>query len=111
MGRTTKDAVEILDREFGGDREWDTGVIEEELKIRVGQIVYAVRTEAGLTQAQLAQLVGIHRTNISKLEHADYDGSALEMLWRVCVAMHKRLDVSYPCPGQAEPCRVAIAAR
>jgi ribosome-binding protein aMBF1 (putative translation factor) len=98
----TRDALEILDREFGkDDPDWERGVAEEELRIRVGQIVYRIRQDSGLTQAQLAKLVGTHRTNISKIEHADYEGSALEMLARVCLAVHKPLDITYRGAGVA----------
>jgi DNA-binding XRE family transcriptional regulator len=111
MGRKTGDALEMLDRRHAGDTEWEIGVLEEELKARVAQVVYAIREEMGMTQTQLAKIVGTHQTNISKLENADYNGSALEMLWRICVAVHKPFQITYPCPGQSEPCQVAISTR
>jgi DNA-binding XRE family transcriptional regulator len=91
----TRDAVEIIDREFGkDDPEWEAGVIEEGLKVRVGQMVYDIRTELKLTQAQLGKRVGTSRSVISKLENADYEGSALEMLWRICLATGRMLNFS-----------------
>lgn len=94
--RRISDAGELMDRWYGGDAEWDQMVQEEELKARVGQLVYALRTEARLTQTRLAKMVGTTQPVISKLENADYEGSALDMLWRVCVALHKRFDVGGP---------------
>ena len=105
----TRDALEILDQRYGkDDPEWETGVIEEALKGRVAQVVYALREDLGLTQSRFAKLVGIDRSNISKLENADYDGSALEMLWRICVALHMPLEISYPCPGDKSKCHMSI---
>ncbi len=96
MKRTskTKDAVEILDRRYGGDDEWDRIVAEEELKVRVSQIALDLRERSGLTQNELAQKVGATQSMISKLENADYDGSSLELLWRICLGLNRRLDIS-----------------
>jgi DNA-binding XRE family transcriptional regulator len=109
--RKTKDAAEIMDRWFGGDAEWDGMVLEEELKARIGQLVYTLRTEAGLTQTRLGEIVGTTQEVISKVENADYDGSALEMLFRVCVALKKRFTVCGPgVPFAEAECGVAVNA-
>lgn len=94
--RRISDAGELMDRWYGGDPEWDRMVQEEELKARVAQIVYALRTEAGLSQTRLAQMVRTTQPVISKLENADYEGSALDMLWRICLALHRKFDVGGP---------------
>ncbi len=109
--RTTKDAVEIVDRIFGkDDPDWDRRCLEEEVKARIGQVVYALRSDAHLTQTQLAEMIGSTQEVISKVENADYDGSALEMLFRVCVALKKRFTVCGPgVTHSAHDCGVAIA--
>jgi len=38
-----------------------------------GERVRAARTEAGITQLELAGLAGVHETNISKLERGESD--------------------------------------
>lgn len=101
-GKRTKttDAVEILDRRYCDQvPNWDDEVIEEELRARVGIAIVKMRKEAGLTQQQLAESMGVTQAMVSQLENADYDGSALDMLWRVCKALHKELDFSYGDPG------------
>ncbi len=40
---------------------------------QVSMIIYDVRKQAGLTQHQLADLVGATRSVIARLEDADYD--------------------------------------
>lgn len=87
------DAVEIMDRRYGGSNEWDKLVAEESLKTSVGQVVHDLRDEAGLSQTKLAALVGTSQSIISRVENADYEGSALEMLARVCMALQKDIKV------------------
>ncbi len=94
--RKTSDAVELMDSWYGGDPEWDQMVIEEEIKARVGQLVYNLRTEAGLSQTRLAEMTGVTQAMISKLENADYDGDFFGLLLKVCFVLHKKLNVSGP---------------
>jgi DNA-binding XRE family transcriptional regulator len=94
--RKTTDAVEILDRRYGGDPEWDQMVLEEEIKTRVGQVVYALRSEAGLTQTRLASKTKLTQAMISKVEHGDYDGDYFNVLLKVCFVLHKKVDVGGP---------------
>ena len=105
MGRKkTSDALEALDRMHADDPMWRKMVEEETLKARIAQVVYALREESGKTQAHFAELVGIHRTDISKLENADYEGSALEMLWRICSSLGKPFEICYT--GRKVTCKV-----
>jgi len=98
-----------MDRWYGGDPEWDRMVIEEEIKARVGQIVYHLRTEADLSQTRLAEMTGVTQAMISKLENADYEGDYFGLLLRVCFVLHKTLDVGgpgVPLAGGVECCAV-----
>jgi DNA-binding XRE family transcriptional regulator len=108
--KKTTDAVEILDRRYREQvPNWDDEVLEEELRVRVGLAIIKMRKEAGLTQHQLADSMGVTQSMVSQLENADYDGSALDMLWRVCKALHKELDFSCGNPGSRKrSCRVAL---
>lgn len=107
----TKDAVELIDQWYGGDEDWNRMVLEEELKARIGQVVYALRSEAGLTQTRLAKMIGTNQAIISRVENGDYSGSALEILWRVCFALHKRLHVGYAEMASQQPgCHIGVAS-
>ena len=100
-GKKTRvsDGVEILDRRYRDQvPNWDDEVLEEELRVRVGIAIIKMRKEAGLTQQQLADAMGVTQSMVSQLENADYEGSALDMLWRVCKALGKELDFSYGVP-------------
>ena len=66
---------------------------------RVGQAwdiafqVMNLRERAGLTQKQLADLVGTKQSNISRLESADYTGYTLRTLEKVTRALKARLEI------------------
>jgi ribosome-binding protein aMBF1 (putative translation factor) len=55
--------------------------------------IYELRQQAGLSQKQLAELIGTKQPVISRLEEADYRGHSLEMLRRIATALQCRLEV------------------
>ena len=57
--------------------------------------VHDLRTGAGLTQRQLAKLVGTTASVISRLENADYEGHSLAMLQRIATALNTRVEISF----------------
>jgi len=90
----TSDAVEILQRHFvEGDAEMATLVHQERDNLNVAQQLYDLRTEAGLTQQQLADRVGTTASVICRLEDADYEGHSLKTLRRVAAALICRIEV------------------
>lgn len=52
-----------------------------------------LREEAGLTQQQLASLVGTKQANIARLESADYTSYTLKTLDKVTRALKARLEI------------------
>ena len=106
---TTTSAVEILHRRYvKDDPERKASVELERLNARVAQLIYDLRTEANLTQKELAQRVGTTQSVISRLEDADYEGHSLSMLRRVADALGAQVNVTIdPGPGHhmavAEP--------
>jgi ribosome-binding protein aMBF1 (putative translation factor) len=94
--RTTSDAVEILHRRYVTGRPSQEAALEEaRLNAAIAQEIYHLRTKAGLTQKQLAELVGTTHSVISRLEDADYSGHSLKMLQRISAALHYRLQVRF----------------
>jgi ribosome-binding protein aMBF1 (putative translation factor) len=89
----TKNALKIIDRITGDDPELKALIEEETLNAQVARMIYAARTQAGLTQRELADLVGTKQPVIARLEDADYDGHSLSMLQRVATALHHRLEI------------------
>lgn len=55
--------------------------------------IYDLRKKAGLTQTQLAKLVGTRQSNIARIEAADYTGYTLKTLEKVTRALKARVEV------------------
>ena len=90
----TTNAVEILHRRYiGDDAERKTSLQAERVNAEVAQMICDLRQEAGITQKELADLIGTTQSVISRLEDADYNGHSLSMLSRIAKALNKRLTV------------------
>jgi ribosome-binding protein aMBF1 (putative translation factor) len=95
MPRTkkTKGARKVLDRITGPDPELRAAIEVQRLNAKVAEEILAARERAGLSQAELAKLVGTTQSVISRLEDADYEGRSLTMLNRIAMALNQRVDV------------------
>jgi ribosome-binding protein aMBF1 (putative translation factor) len=100
MAKKQRDATRILDKLTGKDHELRKMIAEEALNARVAWMIYDARTRAGLTQAQLAELIDTKQPVIARLEDADYEGHSLSMLQRIAEALGQRVEVSFvPATG------------
>ena len=92
--KTITDAVEIAIEHLGDTPELRKRIAEEKLNIHVARMIYDARRRAGLTQKQVAELVGTKQQVIARLEDADYEGHSLSMLQRIAAALGRRLELS-----------------
>ena len=94
--KPTTDAVETLHRRYFEGKPQRLAELEEErANAEVARKVYDLRKRAGLTQRQLAELVGTTPSVISRLEDADYEGHSLSMLRRIAAALNKRVEIRF----------------
>jgi DNA-binding XRE family transcriptional regulator len=94
--RTTTGAVEILTRRyFAGRKGLDERYEQEAANLEIARKLYELRTGAGLTQRQLAKLVGTSPSAICRLEDADYEGHSLSMLRRIAAALSQRVEIRF----------------
>jgi ribosome-binding protein aMBF1 (putative translation factor) len=91
----TKDALTIIDQMIGDDADMRQMIAEETLNAQVARMIYEARTAAGLTQKELAALVGTKQPVIARLEDADYAGHSLSMLHRIAAALGQALDIRF----------------
>ena len=101
MARTT-DAKSIIKAATGIDIDTDVEVQDHLREFAIGQMIFDARTAAGLTQKQLAELVGTKQPVISQLENAEYDGHSLTMLDRIAKALNQRVEIRF-VSREAEP--------
>lgn len=91
----TTNAVEILRKRYiQGDAEREKSIEGEHLSADIARMIYELRKEAGLSQKDLADLIGTTQSVISRLEDSDYDGHSLPMLERIAKALNRRVTVS-----------------
>ena len=55
--------------------------------------IIKLREEEGLTQLELAELVGTKQSNIARLESADYSGYTLKTLDKITKALKAKLEI------------------
>lgn len=72
--------VEKLEK---ADRAWD-----------IAFQIYDLRKQSGLTQSQLAKLVGTKQSNIARIESADYTGYTFKTLEKVAKALQAKLQIT-----------------
>lgn len=94
--RTTADAVQILHRRYYmGRPERVRGLEEARANDSIARKLTALRLQAGMTQRQLAKLVGTTASAICRLESADYEGHSLAMLNRIAAALDQRVELRF----------------
>jgi ribosome-binding protein aMBF1 (putative translation factor) len=68
--------------------------VEESLAL--AQMIYDMRTEAGLSQRELAQRMGTTQSVISRLEEGGGTGNRVDTLARVATALGRHMVISFP---------------
>ena len=91
----TKDALKILEKVTGGNPAVRRGITNAHVNLDVAQMIYDARTRAGISQRQLAELVGSRQSVIARLEDADYEGHSLAMLRRIAAALNQRVEIRF----------------
>jgi DNA-binding XRE family transcriptional regulator len=87
---STTGAVEILHRRFYKGKPEKLESLEE-----TRENEEALRSRAGLTQAQLAKIVGTTASVICRLEDANYEGHSVSMLRRIAAALNSRVEIRF----------------
>jgi DNA-binding XRE family transcriptional regulator len=94
--KPTSDAVAILHRRFYESKPTRLRNLEEaRANEEIARKIYELRTAAGLTQAQLAKLIGTTASVICRLEDSDYEGHSLAMLRRIGSALNQRVEIRF----------------
>ena len=94
--KLTTDAVEILYKRIVGDNaDMKALLAEAESEMDIAEQIYNLRTEAGLSQKELADKLDTSASVICRLEDADYEGHSLSMLRRIAAVVDKRVKVSF----------------
>jgi transcriptional regulator with XRE-family HTH domain len=93
--KTTKNFAEVIRAELAADPGLAKEIEQERLHADIAEQILRLRTEARLTQKELAALVGTKQSVISRIEDADYYGHSLAILERIASVCRKRLFVVF----------------
>jgi ribosome-binding protein aMBF1 (putative translation factor) len=91
----TKNALKIVDAMIGEDEELRALLDDARINADVAQLIYNARSQAGLTQRELARLIDTKQPVIAKLEDADYEGHSLTMLRKIATALGHEIEVRF----------------
>jgi ribosome-binding protein aMBF1 (putative translation factor) len=93
MNTKRKDALDQLEERFVSGNPARQAMLDEEIvNVEAAQLVYDLRTKAGLSQRELARRVGTTASVICRMEQADHEGS-LAMLRRIAGALNRKLEL------------------
>ena len=93
--KRTDDGMAILDVITEDTPEMRALISEEAENLRIAKNIYKLRTQAGLSQMELARRIGTTQSVISRLEDADYEGHSLSMMKRIAAALDKRVEIRF----------------
>lgn len=106
--RPTTDAVEIFHRRYYQGRPDRLAALEEaRANDGVARKLTSLRLQAGLTQRQLAKLIGTTASVICRLEDADYEGHSLAMLNRIATVLKQRIEIRFVPVAQRKTLKTA----
>ena len=92
----TTDAVDILHRRYYAAKPNRLADLEKaRAEDHVARKLTALRTAHGLSQRQLARLIGTTASVICRLEDANYEGHSLAMLNRIAAALKQRVEIRF----------------
>src|SRR5438552_13628606 len=85
----------LYKRYIAGDPTREEEYEKEVINAEIARKIFDLRTNAGLTQQELADRVGTSKSAICRLEDADYEGHSLSMLKRIAEALDKRVEIRF----------------
>lgn len=93
--KKTSSAIEILKRRQNKDPELRRLYEAEKLKDQIARQIREIRAKEGLTQSDLAKLLGTSQSAVARLEDAGYEGNSIEKLQKVAKALHCRVEIKF----------------
>ena len=116
MAKTKADVMEWVDTQLAQDTRLRDAVEARLAELRLEQHLAALREARGLTQRQVARLVGVSQPAIARLESGPVRNVELKTLLRVVTALGGRINLSIDRPtarvvGKRTAARRAAAKR
>jgi transcriptional regulator with XRE-family HTH domain len=95
MARKTKNFADVIRRKLAANPTLAAEIEEERLGADIASGLFALRNEAGISQAELARRIGTQQPAIARLEDSDYDGHSFSMVKRIAKEFGKRVSIQF----------------
>lgn len=82
-----------VEKEVKNDPSLREELARADRAIEISMQIYTLRKDRGLTQGQLAKLIGISQPNVARLENSDYGNYSLQTLEKIAKALSVKLKV------------------
>lgn len=93
--KTSGDTLKILGEMFFHSKKAQRELRAAQTSAEISRQVFALRMDAGLTQKELASLVGTSHSVISRVEDDDYQGHSLNLLKRIAEALDRKIEIRF----------------
>lgn len=93
MKRVKDDLDKTLEKILKEDPSFQEGLDKAEEAWDIAFQIINLREKTGLTQKELADLVGTKQSNIARIESADYTGYTFKTLEKVTKALKAKLEI------------------
>ena len=100
------DVVKCLHHQIEDHTEMKIMLHQARFQADAAQIIYDARTQAGLSQTQLAIQSGLSEETVNAIEEADYDGDLLQVINRIAGVLNLRLNLSLKPIQESTPVSV-----
>jgi DNA-binding XRE family transcriptional regulator len=93
--KSAQSALDIIDEMFFQSPRARRELRAARTSAQISRQVFALRMDAGLTQAELARRIGTSHSVISRLEDDDYEGHSLNLLRRIAEALNYSVEIRF----------------
>ncbi len=89
------DALNVMTKMFGSAPGWEKGVADATAAAEIAEEVYALRERHGLTQLELATLIGSSQSAVARMEDSAYRGHSIAVLRRMAAAVGEQVSFKF----------------
>lgn len=105
----TTNFTKYVEEELAKDPSLKNELDKAGFAIDIAVQIHALRRKRGLTQKQLAGVIGVKQSNIARLEDADYRGYSLQTLEKIAQALDALVDIIFTPKEEAQAIKKRIA--
>jgi ribosome-binding protein aMBF1 (putative translation factor) len=96
--KLTRNFGDVIRDKLAADPALASEVREAACHAEIARHVYKLRTDANLSQKELADRIGTQQSVISRIEDDDYDGHSLSLLLRIAFEFGRELKITFAEP-------------